>query len=159
MAAVSGKSDCDGVEESLHQDGGGSGVQGGSAFAEPEELDALVEQVGLSGVEVLVSGFVPVGHGGVAAADEPADLIPAAHRQDKAVTELVEASSGASHSTEAGGEDLFIAQGYPSEPTSLRQGGSRQGRLARGRSKLGGWPRFPGGAGRAGFGFGAELRW
>src|SRR5674476_604248 len=66
MAAVSGKSDCDGVEESLHQDGGGSGVQGGSAFAEPEELDALVEQVGLSGVEVLGSGFVPAGLGRVA---------------------------------------------------------------------------------------------
>jgi len=30
------------------------------------------------------------------------------------------------------------AQGYPSEPTSFRQGVSRQGRLARGRSKLGG---------------------
>jgi len=44
------------------------------------------------------------------------------------------------------------AQGYPSEPTSLRQGVSRQGRLARGRSKLGGWPRFPGGAGRTVFG-------
>src|ERR1035437_7300125 len=44
------------------------------------------------------------------------------------------------------------AQGYPSEPTSLRQGGSRQGRLARGRSKLGGWPRFPGGADRTVFG-------
>jgi len=29
-------------------------------------------------------------------------------------------------------------QGYPSEPTSFRQGVSRQGRLARGRSKLGG---------------------
>src|SRR5665811_666354 len=43
-------------------------------------------------------------------------------------------------------------QGYPSEPTSLRQGGSRQGRLARGRSKLGGWPRFPGGADRTVFG-------
>ncbi len=34
------------------------------------------------------------------------------------------------------------AQGYPSEPTSLRQGVSRQGRLARGRSKLGGWPQL-----------------
>ena len=44
------------------------------------------------------------------------------------------------------------AQGYPSEPTLLRQGVSRQGRLARGRSKLGGWPRFPGGAGRTVFG-------
>ena len=43
-------------------------------------------------------------------------------------------------------------QGYPSEPTLLRQGVSRQGRLARGRSKLGGWPRFPGGAGRTVFG-------
>src|SRR5674476_604247 len=104
MAAVSGKSDCDGVEESLHQDGGGSGVQGGSAFAEPEELDALVEQVGLSGVEVLGSGFVPVGHGGVAASDEPADLVPVANRQDKAVAELVDDSSGASYSTEAGGD-------------------------------------------------------
>ncbi len=30
------------------------------------------------------------------------------------------------------------SQGYPSEPTSFRQGVSRQGRLARGRSKLGG---------------------
>src|SRR5665647_1797145 len=46
----------------------------------------------------------------------------------------------------------FAQQGYPSEPTSLRQGGSRQGRLARGRSKLGGWPRFPGGADRTVFG-------
>jgi glycosyltransferase involved in cell wall biosynthesis len=46
----------------------------------------------------------------------------------------------------------FIFQGYPSEPTSLRRGVSRQGRLARGRSKLGGWPRFPGGAGRTVFG-------
>ncbi|MHB8297855.1 MAG: RNA polymerase sigma factor, partial [Dermatophilaceae bacterium] len=43
-------------------------------------------------------------------------------------------------------------QGYPSEPTSLRQGVSRQGRLVWGRSKLGGWPRFPGGAGRTVFG-------
>ena len=50
------------------------------------------------------------------------------------------------------GEPFFVTQGYPSEPTSLRQGVSRQGRLARGRSKLGGWPRFPGGAGRTVFG-------
>jgi ATPase subunit of ABC transporter with duplicated ATPase domains len=46
----------------------------------------------------------------------------------------------------------FSTQAYPSEPTSLRQGVSRQGRLARGRSKLGGWPRFPGGADRTVFG-------
>jgi len=32
----------------------------------------------------------------------------------------------------------LLPQGYPSEPTSFRQGVSRQGRLARGRSKLGG---------------------
>jgi hypothetical protein len=34
----------------------------------------------------------------------------------------------------------------------FRQGVSRQGRLAWGRSKLGGWPRFPGGADRTVFG-------
>ena len=33
-------------------------------------------------------------------------------------------------------EFSYARQGYPSEPTSLRQGVSRQGRLARGRSKL-----------------------
>ena len=48
--------------------------------------------------------------------------------------------------------DHYLDQGYPSEPTSLRQGVSRQGRLARGRSKLGGWPWFPGGADRTVFG-------
>src|ERR1035437_10167235 len=48
--------------------------------------------------------------------------------------------------------EQYRAQGYPSEPTSLRQGVSRQGRLARGRSKPGGWPRFPGGAVRTVFG-------
>src|ERR1035437_5826636 len=56
--------------------------------------------------------------------------------------------------TENNGESSGVkaGQGYPSEPTSLRQGGSRQGRLARRRSKLGGWPRFPGGADRTVFG-------
>jgi len=46
------------------------------------------------------------------------------------------------------------AQGYPSEPTGFVDGACRHGRAARGRSRLGGRPRRPGGVGRFFFGAG-----
>ena len=45
-------------------------------------------------------------------------------------------------------------QGYPSEPTGFVDGACRHGRAARGRSRLGGRPRRPGGVGRFFFGAG-----
>ena len=46
------------------------------------------------------------------------------------------------------------SQGYPSEPTGFVDGACRHGRAARGRSRLGGRPRRPGGVGRFFFGAG-----
>jgi len=50
-------------------------------------------------------------------------------------------------------------QGYPSEPTGFVIGACRHGRAAWGRSRLGGWPRLPGGVGRAFLGMGCATSW
>ena len=73
-----------------------------------EELVALVEQQGVGGVEVLRSGLVVVGRVGVAASDEPEDLLVVDDGEHGAVAEPVDESSGGGGGGDAGGEHLVV---------------------------------------------------
>ena len=73
VPAVAGEGDCEGVDGSFDQDGGRAVAK---EFGDGSvELGTLVEQDGVGGVEVLRSAPVVVGEVGVAAGDEPEDLV------------------------------------------------------------------------------------
>jgi len=64
------------------------------------------------------------------AAGQPVELVVNVKRVPRGPTPLYTVSSG--RGSRVANAALKSSQGYPSEPTSFRQGVSRQGRLARG---------------------------
>ena len=79
------------------------------------ELGALVEQDGVGGVEVLRSAPVVVGEVGVAAGDEPEDLVFVGDGEDGAVAEAVDQGPGAGAGGQAGLEELVVGDAAPTQ--------------------------------------------
>ncbi len=122
-----GEADGDGVDRALDQDGGGALGEPVGVRVHAVQLVCFGEQDGLAGVEVLraglvvglvaglVAGLLVVVGVGVAASDEPDDVLVVLDGQDEPVPEGVDEPAGAGVLGEAGGEELVVGRAVVSQ--------------------------------------------